>query len=467
MEADDQPLSNATAHSAQTRIALDRADFGSRAKRIGTGLLLLALVAAMALVNTMPPIDGMPIAASRAAVLVIFTIASWALGLFKEPITTLLFFLFAMLFHVAPAATVFSGFESPAWWLVFGGSVTGIAIRTTGLGSRLGRRVFASSSETYRGYVSAVVVGSVGLAFIMPSTTGRIFLLAPIVLALADQLGFEPGRAGRTGLVLAVAAASYLPPASILPANIPNTVLLGAADTLYGVRLEYGPYLLLHFPVLGVLKSLAIIALICKLFPDEVRVPEAQVKTANEVAKKLTPAEGRLGVLLLLSVLLYATDFLHGISPAWVALAAGVACLLPQTGILRVQDLGAWVSHALLLWVGMVPANGASNLPLLAAVDACVGFLTTLPGLPAVLTPLAQEFSQASGLPLLTVLMLQVPVFSTVFLPYQAPPMMIAMHLGGVSIRDGARLCLALAALTLVALLPLDFLWWHVLGVIR
>ena len=494
MEADDQPISNATAHSAQTRIALDRADFGSRAKRIGTGLLLLALVAAMALVNTMPPIDGMPIAASRAAVLVIFTIASWALGLFKEPITTLLFFLFAMLFHVAPAATVFSGFESPAWWLVFGGSVTGIAIRTTGLGSRLGRRVFASSSGTYRGYVSAVVVGSVGLAFIMPSTTGRIFLLAPIVLALADQLGFEPGRAGRTGLVLAVAAASYLPPASILPANIPNTVLLGAADTLYGVRLEYGPYLLLHFPVLGVLKSLAIIALICKLFPDEVRVPEAQVKTANEVAKKLTPAEGRLGVLLLLSVLLYATDFLHGISPAWIALAAGVACLLPQTGILRVQDftaqlqltpliyvagflglgaviaqsgLGAWVSHALLLWVGMVPANGASNLPLLAAVDACVGFLTTLPGLPAVLTPLAQEFSRASGLPLLTVLMLQVPVFSTVFLPYQAPPMMIAMHLGGVSIRDGARLCLALAALTLVALLPLDFLWWHVLGVIR
>jgi len=65
------------------------------------------------------------------------------------------------------------------------------------------------------------------------------------------------------------------------------------------------------------------------------------------------------------------------------------------------------------------------------------------------------------------VLMLQVPVFSTVFLPYQAPPMMIAMHLGGVSIRDGARLCLALAALTLLALLPLDFLWWHVLGVIR
>jgi hypothetical protein len=45
--------------------------------------------------------------------------------------------------------------------------------------------------------------------------------------------------------------------------------------------------------------------------------------------------------------------------------------------------------------------------------------------------------------------------------------MIIAMHLGGVSVRDGARLCLALAVLTLLALLPLDFLWRHVLGAIR
>jgi len=62
------------------------------------------------------------------------------------------------------------------------------------------------------------------------------------------------------------------------------------------------------------------------------------------------------------------------------------------------------------------------------------------------------------------VLMLQIPVFSTVFLPYQSPPMMIAMHLGGVSIKDGTRLCIALAAITLLILLPLDYCWWRLLG---
>jgi di/tricarboxylate transporter len=51
-----------------------------------------------------------------------------------------------------------------------------------------------------------------------------------------------------------------------------------------------------------------------------------------------------------------------------------------------------------------------------------------------------------------------------VFLPYQSPPMMIGMQLGGASLRDGSRLCLPLAAVTLLVLIPLDYLWWRLLG---
>jgi di/tricarboxylate transporter len=81
-----------------------------------------------------------------------------------------------------------------------------------------------------------------------------------------------------------------------------------------------------------------------------------------------------------------------------------------------------------------------------------------------VLTPIAGQLSHASGLSLYTVLMLQVPVFSTVFLPFQSPPMMIAMQLGGVSLKDGIRLCAPLAVLTVLFLLPVDYFWWRFLG---
>jgi di/tricarboxylate transporter len=176
-----------------------------------------------------------------------------------------------------------------------------------------------------------------------------------------------------------------------------------------------------------------------------------------------------------------------------VSLAAGVACLLPQTGIVPAKDfseqvhvtplvyvagflglgaltsesgLGGWAAGLILHWVHMMPGHTLANVIWLELTGVCIGLLTTLPGLPAVLTPVAGQFAHASGLPLYTVLMLQVPVFSTVFLPYQSPPMMIAMHMGGVSLRDGTRLCLCLAAITVIALLPLDWMWWRLLGVV-
>ncbi|MFC0399463.1 SLC13 family permease [Paraburkholderia rhizosphaerae] len=457
------------------------------AEQIGTAALLLLLVAALAASRHVSPVPGFTPATFRAAILVVFTVVSWALGLFKEPLTTLLFFLFGVLFAVAPPDTLFSGFTSPAWWLVFGGSITGVAVRTTGLAQRLSDKLLSMRADTYRHYIAMVVIASVGLAFVMPSTTGRILILTPIALVLADRLGLSAGRRGRTGVVMAVAAGSYMPSTSVLPANVPNSVLLGAAEQLYGVKLHYAPYLLLHFPLLGAVKTVLIILLICWLYPDKID----KTTRAERHAEPLSTSEKMLVAVLALSLLFYATDFWHGVSPAWVSLAAGVACLLPQARIMSIKDfneelqiapliyvagflglgavitqsgLGQWAAHWLLDATQMQPGRPILNVALIVAIGIAISMLTTLPALPAVLTPLAGQLAHASGLSLYTVLMLQVPAFSTVILPYQSPPMMIAMHMGNVSIKDGTRLCLTLAVITIVVVLPLDLLWWRVLG---
>ena len=100
-----------------------------------------------------------------------------------------------------------------------------------------------------------VVLLTYALAFVMPSNMGRIALLMPVVLALAEQAGLAEGSRGRTGLALAVGFGTFQLSASILPANVPNLVMAGAAEAAYGVRFAYLPYLLLHAPVLGLLKG--------------------------------------------------------------------------------------------------------------------------------------------------------------------------------------------------------------------
>lgn len=422
-----------------------------------------------------------------AAILIGFVIACWVFNLFGEPVTSFVFILLVILFHISKPEVVLSGFTSQAWWLVFGGSIIAIAVQTTGLGRRLAGTVFARAGSSYPRAVAAVALAAVGLAFVMPSTNGRILLLTPIVLAFAEHLGLAPGRPGHTGLIVTVAATSYMAPTTILPANVPNSILLGAAQSLYGIDLTYGPYLLLHFPILGALKTVILVWLVCRLFPE----PRPLTRAVAGNAGPMSAEERRLTALLLLSLVLFATDFIHRISPAWISLGTGIACMLPPIatvtpkafserinvsmlvyigGILGlgavVSDtgLGQLVSSSLLGWAHLAPGHTMLNVATLSGIGAGLGALVTLTGLPAVLSPLAKEFADASGLPLLTVLMLQVVVFSTVVLPFESPPMMVGLHVGGVSPRSAGKLCLALAAVTIAVLLPLDYVWWRLLG---
>src|SRR5512135_2017542 len=100
--------------------------------------------------------------------------------------------------------------------------------------------------------------------------------------------------------------ASYQVGTSILPSNAPNLVLAGAAETLYRTPLIYAEYLLVQFPVMGLLKAATIIVLTWLIFPDRTKVDGGAVER-----KSITSAERRLTVILVVALVLWATDFIH------------------------------------------------------------------------------------------------------------------------------------------------------------
>ena len=412
-------------------------------------------------------------------------ISLWATGAIPEYVTAIAFFTFAMLFKTAAPEVIFTGFQSTALWLIFGGLVIGVAVRSTGLGQRLARRLAQSFGNSYWGVIGGVTMVGVAMGFLMPSSMGRAILLMPIALSLADGFGFAPGSKGRTGVVLAAAFGCHTGTFSILPANVPNVVFLGAAESAYHYTATYGSYLLLHFPVMGVLKSALLVPLIVWLCPDRPQPVAAPHLPA------MSREERHLSILLAVALLLWATDALHHISPAWISMAAALILLLPGIGLVGQKQFGTEVNFGSMFYVGGIMGLGAlvdksglghrlaelflkvlplspgaavTNFASLSAIATLTGMLTTLPGVPAVLTPLAGQMAQASGLPLPSVLMSQVLGFSNPVLPYESAPLVVAMQLGGEPVRPALILCLLLAAVTIVFLLPLDFLWWRLLG---
>ncbi|MHC2020834.1 SLC13 family permease [Methylobacterium sp. CM6247] len=420
------------------------------------------------------------------ALLLAVCMGLWASGIVAEVVTAMMFFAAAMLFKLAPAATVFSGFSSSAFWLVLSGMVVGLAITRTGLGTRLARSLAGRLTGSYTGFVAVIVTLSFALAFVMPSNLGRIALLIPVVLALCDAFGLEPGRPGRNGAVLAVALATPLLSAAILPANVPNLVMAGTAETQYGLHVGYLPYLLLHAPILAGVKGILLVAVIVRLFPD--RMSPATIGI-GETGPAFSAPEVRLTIILALTLGFWVTDSLHHIAPAWIGLIAAVICLLPRVGVLPAEafgavnlrtcfyvaallglvavinetGLGARLGHVLLAVAPLKHGASAQNFGVLTIIAALFAIVVTANGAPALYTALAGEMSRASGLDLASVVMIQVVGYSTLFLPYQAPPIVMAMDLGRVPLRSATILTLVVGLSSLLIVTPLDYLWWRIL----
>lgn len=453
-------------------------------------MLVLALLAGLSLgVAALPDPDGAVPGAMLALALTLFTIGLWATGALGEHLTALIFFSIATIFAIAPPGIVFSGFASTAFWLVLGGMIMGTAADHTGLGAYLGAIVVRHIGGSYNRLIAGIVIGAGALSFLIPTAMGRMMLLMPIVLGLAGRLGFENGSSGRRGMVVALTLGSIFLPLTILPANVPNAILAGAADAIPGVSITYGAYLLMNFPITGVLKSVIMVGLILLFFPA--KTPEGMEFDGKP--PPLTKDGKRLAVIMGLTLAVWATDFLHGVSPGWVAAAAGTACLLPGIGVTPPEKFRASMNVEVLLYVAavlglgnMIASTGAGDLaagPLLEHANfspdspawtyaAFTGtaivmqLFATLPGAIVVLAPFAPDVAAASGLPVLTVLMLLVNGYTTVFFPYQTAPILVGIRLGGIAIADGVKVMVPLAIISMLTLLPLNYFWWKLLGYI-
>lgn len=447
--------------------------------------LILLFAAGLGVVLALRPV-ALPSAEVQTTLLVLVTVGLWATGLIPESLTALMFFTVAMLAKLAPPEVVFAGLVSSAFWLVLSGLIIGAAIRHTGLGDRIAARLAALLGRTYGGAMVGVVLFGLAMAFLMPSAMGRIALMLPILSALAEHLGQANGSKGHHGLVLGGIFGTYLPSSAILPANVPNNVLAGLVETNFGHPLAFGDYLLVHFPVLGLAKTLVLVAGLFVLYCGE----KGTARQTGATEKPMSATECGLAALLAVALLFWTTDSLHHIAPAWIGMAAALVCLTPPFRLLppralqtinlepvfyvgAIISLGALIAHAGLgqrlgAWVqqglALSPAQPITDFVRLCGLSTIVGLLTTLPGVPAVLTPLTNTFAVAGGLSPATVLIAQVVGFSTLVLPYQAPPLVMAMQIANLPRREVARLSLITAGITIFILWPLDILWLVLLG---
>lgn len=413
------------------------------------------------------------------------TVVLWASLAVPEYYTALVFMGAVLVLGLASPETALAGFKSQAVWLVFAGVVFGAAIQAHGMGGAVFDRAVGMLGS-YGKLVWATAALGLALSFVIPSAMGRVVLLAPLVSGLCDRLGLADDAPARTGLCLTAVAGTTLPAFAILTSNVPNIVLLGAMETAFGRGLTYGDYFLLNFPVLGVGVFILVPLLVMRLFPGELtRSEAAPAKGAWSAEQK------RLMLLLMATLAFWATDNLHGISAAWIGLAAALICLAPRIGAVGPSTItklnfGPWffVAGAISLGAvvrdsGLGPAlgdyifgggalaglPGAVQYAALVAGSVILAIFTTLPASPSIFTPLAGSIAETMNWPVEGVVLAQVPSFIFFAFPYQAPPILVGITMLAIPLRQAMRLFAAICLTGFLLLVPLHYLWGRFLGV--
>lgn len=419
------------------------------------------------------------------AILTVLVAFLWASLAIPVELTALVFFTALLLTGLAPDQVALAGFESKAIWLVFAGLVLSEAIGRHEMGHALFDRLLGRLSS-YPQLIWLVASAGLFMAFFIPSAMGRVLLLAPLVAALADRLGLAADDPRRHGLFLATVLGAVVPAFTIITSNVPNLVLMGAAEAIYDRTLTYGEYLALNFPVLGLGTFVLIPTLVLTLFPGERRLTLQAAEPAPWTRDQL-----RIACLLAVVLAFWTTDKLHGIPSAWIGLAAAVFALMPGVGLLPAQTIGKinfgpWffvagsiglggvVSHSglgALLWgqvAAVVPLAGLPDPMKFAVIQVSATILAvfaTLPSVPAVFTPLVGSIAESMNWPLDAVLLAQVPAFVIFAFPFQAPPVLVGLTVLGVPMRAAMRLMLRYFVTAALVLSPLHYLWGRLLGV--
>ena len=426
----------------------------------------------------------------KGAAVIILAIGLWSTAVVSPSFGSLIFLFIAVVLAIAPAKVVFSGFHSGATWLVFGGLILGLGVKKTGLDTRLVRSFLEYFPQAYIAMIYGVFWVGMSLALIIPSASGRVALLVPIMAALAKELGFDVKTArlgkGRTGLILAASMGTMVPAFNILPANVPNMALYGAADSVLDIQLTFTDYFLLNFPVMGLFPLLVYPAVIAFLFYD---VPNFQEK--KQISKPWSGDERRLLTVLLFALVLWVTDSLHGISPAWVSLGAAIICLFPGVGVLSPNVLGGEINYSPVLFlVGVIGLGAVANhvglgtliaenilniLDLKKGADfqnyasisitgMIIGLFTTMPAQPPIMVAMASVLAEATGWSQMSVIMTAVTAWGVFPFFYQAPPVVVAVTLGNLRISDVTKMLVLYMIVGVLLKLPLHFIWGQYVG---
>jgi len=316
-------------------------------------LLACGVLALIAIAWSLPVSSGL----SPAGLHVLLTVGALVLlgflDILPNHLLALMLIAVWVVMGVAPVEAAASGFASSTWFLLLASMAIGAAVARSGLLYRGAVELVRRLPASFR--IRCLTLGALGVVLSpgMPDPAGRVMLAAPLAQDIAETLQYSERSQGSAGLALATYVGFGMMGPLFLTGSSGALIAYGLLPAEARAQIDWVHWFLAALPTCLILFALTIGFVLTRYRPERPDdLPEATLALQGRVLGPISRAEW--SVLIILGLLLagFSTQSLHGIAPAWLAVAAVAVLFL--VGALDDAALRDGVNVGFLLYVGVI-----------------------------------------------------------------------------------------------------------------
>ena len=453
------------------------------------GICLSIVVAAAIWVAPLP--GSLSPEGRKCLAVTLFTVVWWIFAVVPPAYATLLMLVGYIGLGLAPPDVVFHIWTMPLMWLIIAAFLIAAAVTKSGLAQRVAYFFMIRFATSYRSLVVLTYVLGLVLSLMIPHPFPRVLLTMAVIKTIVQKAKLNSVDAASLGLSVFVAA------------TVTSMVLLTGESTLNiaavgfsGVAvgwLDWAGYM----AVPGLIACLLMMGLHLLLFKQTgpVQIDRAALRREQEKLGPISRREIVTSIWVLLALVLWMTDRVHHIDPAWVALGVVVGLALPIVGdVLDTGDIATGVNWPIILFVvgalaigtvgkitGMADWLAATLLPATPpqnpyAFAALVGGATmaihmvlgsALACMSIVAPPMVHYATATGWNPLVPALLVYTAVAIHYVLPFQQVTILLGQgETGGYGAREVFRYGLPLTLVVLFVMIVVEMTWWQIVGLI-
>ena len=435
----------------------------------------------------MPTPEGLTVQGQRSLAVMTFVVILWATEVVHSSVAGIIGVVLLVLFGaVSGIGAAVYGFSQPVCYFLIGILTLGLAVHHSGLAERMA--VFLMRGAVGSPYLlyMQMLFSFAALTFALPSASTRGAIMVHVYEQVLEQWNVPQGHPFYKATMMAMGALNRLGSTALLAGGITPVVASGLLGDFSWTQW----FVIMSVPFYA---NLIVGGTMLFLFYRSGFRPENIGSATPPAPGPIKPAELRAGGIVILTALMWFTDFAHGLHPSVPALIALCLILLPRVGILSWSEFErnvgwtnffviatslslayALVSSGAAAWFSETLVGGVSQLatqPWLALLALAVCFavvrmlMPNIAGYLALVIPVAMATGESLGLnPLVCGMAAVVVGDSAVYYGAGGTSAVFVFQRANIGNTEIFRFGMAMTVAVIAILLLLVVPYWNLVG---